>query len=157
MCDIDECKAAFKSKDTLKQHKMETHFKVEKYQCPECGKGFFRLSKMKRHLQTHLTPDPSLATSCPLCNKVFKNVKSMKSHLKSIHEERKDFNCKYCDSRYSKNVHLNRHILTSHKKQIIKCQVQGCHKTFPLHERYRSKNFEVELEIFNNVFHLRSH
>lgn len=139
VCDFDSCTAAFKSKDTLKQHKMETHLKVNKFDCEECGKGFYRKSKMIRHLQTHFAADPSLATPCPECQKIFKNVKSMKSHLKSIHEDKKEFSCQYCHSTYSKNVHLNRHILTAHMKQKISCQVRGCDRQFPLQERYRGE------------------
>lgn len=139
VCGVNGCTSAFKSKDTLKQHQNEIHFKVHRHFCSECGKGFYRLSKMKQHQQSHFQPDPALAANCPECNKVFKNSQSMKSHLKNYHGEKKGTDCQYCGTTFSKNYFLKRHILTVHMKQKITCQVAGCQKTFVRHEQYKSK------------------
>lgn len=104
--------------------------------CPDCKKIFKNREAMKNHLKYHKPPQHR----CEICQKEYHTMTNLKSHVKNVHHEKKDFNCQYCDSSYFSNFHLNRHILTGHMKQKIACQVSGCPKTFPLQERYRSKN-----------------
>jgi Zinc finger, C2H2 type/C2H2-type zinc finger len=140
--------------------------KLRNHECRVCQSTFFTAWKLKRHMITHLPEDSPLQTPCPECDKVFKHPSAMKehlkyhkppqhrcnicqkeyhnytsltSHIKITHKELRNFECKYCDSTYPKNCSLNRHILTAHLKQKLSCQVEGCQKTFPLHERYRGE------------------
>jgi Zinc-finger double-stranded RNA-binding/C2H2-type zinc finger/Zinc finger, C2H2 type len=168
---------------------MATHFKIKKHECTECQKRFTSSWKLKIHISyVHSTADSGLQSPCPECHKVFKNQSAMKNHLKyhkppqykcklcekvyhsitnlkthvsNVHEEKREFQCKYCDSCYFKNDHLNRHILTAHLKQKIACQVEGCGKSFPLQERYRSKfsvlNPPTILLIFIISDHIKAH
>lgn len=166
ICNIDGCKAAFKSSARLKRHTNITHFKIRNHECRECMKRFSSSWRLKVHMYTHLADNSSMETPCPECHKIFKSPHSMKNHLvyhkppkhrcticekeyfslsglkthlKIFHQKKKDFDCQYCGSTYPKNCSLNRHILTAHLKQKIVCQVKGCSKSFPLHERYQSK------------------
>lgn len=175
VCNLENCSAAFKSKDALKRH-TRTHLNNRKHECTECSRKFFDPYRLRLHQQSaHLPADPTLETPCPICQKTYKNPKAMNKHLvyhkppqhrceicqkefyvmkslqlhvKVTHEGKRDFQCKYCSSSFSKNCHVNRHILTMHMKQKVACQADGCHQTFPLKERYRREfksNFESRI------------
>lgn len=48
-----QCPKKFRTSNTLKMHIAGCHFNERKNKCPECGKGFWSKTDVKRHLRVH--------------------------------------------------------------------------------------------------------
>lgn len=51
--------------------------------CPQCGRGFRRLSNLHRHGLVHTG---SLDHACPQCPKRFSRLDNLQSHLRNVHQ-----------------------------------------------------------------------
>ncbi|KAJ6646574.1 Zinc finger protein [Pseudolycoriella hygida] len=82
---------------------------TNRYECPECGNLFTRLSSLKRHILV-LHPD-ARPYECRICNEKFKDHRLLKVH-KISHDNRPSFKCDICGSPFmSRNgfeYHQNR-------------------------------------------------
>ena len=45
-----------------------------------------------------------------------------KLSIASIHQEQKHFQCKFCDSKFTQNCHLKRHVISIHDRKSYKCE-----------------------------------
>lgn len=63
--------------------------------------------------------------------------KLLKAH-KNVHEGQKDFKCGNCEKSYFFMSHLKRHILSSHMKLKLDCEVSTCSSSFARKETYRN-------------------
>lgn len=55
-----------------------------------------------------------------------------------VHKGQKDFGCSYCEKSYFFQSHLKRHILSTHMKLKIDCEVLSCSSSFARKETYRN-------------------
>lgn len=93
---------------SLKEHVSVIHFDQRaKFECPHCSKRFAHLSNMNRHIR--LVHNKMVVThkyvNCEVCGKVVQST-SLKKHMASVHENRKDFKCEYCDKSFAQRYTL---------------------------------------------------
>uniref|UniRef100_A0A1I8JUK9 C2H2-type domain-containing protein n=1 Tax=Anopheles funestus TaxID=62324 RepID=A0A1I8JUK9_ANOFN len=100
---------------------------------------------------------------CYLCGKT---VSQLKTHLLN-HEEECTYSCPHCPAKIKRKNNLTQHILTVHKKTVMKtCNI--CSKEFIHHKTYRyhmldhqdaGKTFECKdcRKTFTNSIYLRDH
>jgi len=54
---------------------------------------------------------------CPYCGKLFKINRELKRHVR-IHTGVKPFSCRHCSQRFSRRDQLKTHLLKSHKEVL---------------------------------------
>lgn len=66
--------------------------------------------------------------NCAICKKVVQST-SLKKHMSTIHDQRRDFKCSYCDKRFAQSYTLKEHVAAKHTfEHGHKCSL--CDKTF---------------------------
>uniref|UniRef100_A0A6Q2ZF53 C2H2-type domain-containing protein n=1 Tax=Esox lucius TaxID=8010 RepID=A0A6Q2ZF53_ESOLU len=80
----------FQREELLKQHML--HHKDAAFVCPDCGKKFFQLTWLRRHMFMHTGERPFL---CDLCGKGFKSTAELKIHTMT-HTGERPFKCPEC-------------------------------------------------------------
>ncbi|XP_072051012.1 uncharacterized protein [Amphiura filiformis] len=76
----NKCKVAFPHMTDLQMHTF-THFR-RKHRCPACGKEFYNLSSVKRHMIIHTRLKPF---KCPRCNRAFNLYTNLRKHFQRMH------------------------------------------------------------------------
>ena len=76
--------------------------------CEICGKTFFDMSTMKKHIASvHEKKKPF---KCEICDYSFSEKGSMKKHVASVHAGKKPFKCDICDYNCSEKGNMKRHV-----------------------------------------------
>ena len=69
------------------------------------------------------------AFQCSQCNSSFSSNKSMSRHIATIHEGKKPFKCPICNASFTEQLGVNRHVASVHDgKKTFKCSL--CEATF---------------------------
>ena len=130
MCDL-----AFSELGKLNRHIGTVHEKIKNHICSICGKGFFRLYDLKRHLKTNMhygpkeEPTENILTEnqeigirssdtlakCELCGKVYGKRASLKSHIKFVHENVRNHECPQCGKKFGTEWNLKKHVKTGNR------------------------------------------
>ena len=124
MCDL-----AFSELGKLNRHIKTVHEKIKNHICSICGKGFFRLYDLKRHLKTNMhygpkeepvTEDNTILTEndnnkCDQCGKVYGKRASLKSHIKFVHENVRNHECPQCGKKFGTEWNLKKHVKTGNR------------------------------------------
>lgn len=100
-----------------------------------CGKQFSCLNNLRTHLYYH--SEPKFICDYEGCDKKFFMRKLLKAHI-NVHRGQKDFACSYCEKSYFFQSHLKRHVISSHMKLKIDCEVLSCQSSFARKETYRN-------------------
>lgn len=100
-----------------------------------CGKLFSCMNNLRTHLYYH--QEPKFICEFEGCDKKFFMRKLLKAHM-NVHRGQKDFACSYCEKSYFFQSHLKRHILSTHMKLKIDCEVNSCSSSFARKETYRN-------------------
>ncbi|CAA6659552.1 unnamed protein product [Spirodela intermedia] len=117
--------------------------------CPEegCGKAFRYLSKLKKHMDSHVKLDYVDVICCePGCMKHFTNADCLKAHVRTCHRH---VQCPICGTQQLRK-NLKRH-LRIHESQPavekIKCHFPGCLHTFSRKSNLNKHIRAVHLEL----------
>ncbi|XP_055297611.1 zinc finger protein 300-like [Sitodiplosis mosellana] len=125
VCQI--CGNAFTQNGSLKSH-MFIHTGERPFQCKECGKAFTQSKSLVFHLRRHTGEKPF---PCTYCGIKFRQKDGLKRHIAAKHapDRSKHHVCDICGkvllSKYSLNMHLNRHStqeLTAHGRSTNKSE-----------------------------------
>lgn len=131
-CDL--CGKILSGPFSLKEHISAVHNKQTKHKCSQCGKMFAHFSNMNRHIR--LIHDKMVVThkyvNCSVCQKVVQST-SLKKHMAAIHEQRRDFQCLYCEKSFAQSYTLKEHTAAKHTFEYEhSCKLCGkafAHKT----------------------------
>lgn len=96
----------------------ETPKKQRKHFCQECGKGFTRPDKLKRHTIIHSPNRPCIPCVCKEshgCERTFYRNDSMKRHALT-HTLDKPYTCEECGKNFSRPDYLTKHVGHVHKR-----------------------------------------
>ena len=88
------------------------------YKCETCGKSFFKVGDLKRHIRTVHKGNKDY--KCEYCCKSFSQASDLKRHIKRIHEGHKDYKCDSCGKSFSVaddlKTHMNIHIINKGRR-----------------------------------------
>ena len=112
MVSCEVCHKTFSSKQTVKLHKDAVHEGVV-LRCKVCSKAI-SIGNITHHMKAmHGTE----TFTCSECNYTTKTKRALTVHNGKFHSEKK-FSCKYCDFKGGYQHIINKHLRTSHIKQL---------------------------------------
>ncbi|XP_075224327.1 uncharacterized protein LOC142326076 isoform X8 [Lycorma delicatula] len=123
--DCSMCGMTFETKEEVKKHKYEFHYKVK---CDLCNRRF-----QNRHLKRHkqLVHSGNIKyVACRICGKLLKDSLYVEAHIKRIHESTGDktFKCDNCDKHFTSISAKENHKKLVHNSVQKVCQ--HCGKLF---------------------------
>lgn len=121
-------------------------FKIFRFSCPMCQKGFRRKISIEKHLADKNFTEKAARkstdakkwrkpTQCQACGKLFSDKFEAIYHYDRVHETNKTLKCNKCEKLFATKKLLNRHMIT-HGPKNYACS--KCEKTFPQMSQLRS-------------------
>ena len=103
------------------------------FSCESCDKSFFHEEKLNIHRKVNCAQN----FICDICKKVLLSKESFNRH-RLIHSGVKDFQCEYCDKRFSEIASLRRHVFSLHtaEKPLFMCEY--CSERFSYKHKLKS-------------------
>ncbi|XP_063705631.1 zinc finger Y-chromosomal protein-like [Culicoides brevitarsis] len=86
ICDL--CSSTFVRKLYLRKHLLQKHLNIFEDKCPQCQKGFYDKTAVKRHIKEHhmsVRPPPKRS----ICIKCGKYVTAIQLHMRRVHNANK--------------------------------------------------------------------
>ncbi|XP_054899209.1 zinc finger protein 32-like [Poeciliopsis prolifica] len=108
-----------KTEQNSDSHKVLNESKV--FVCDDCGKPFYYLYHLKRHMAHHKGEKPF---QCDECGKKFTLRGNLNQHM-TIHRGEKPFACNFCDRRFRLSSLLQSHVVTHLGVKAFTCQHCG--------------------------------
>lgn len=102
-----ECNKAFSSKNSLRLHRKNAHFRVGEdapFRCHICGRGFKYSINLTSHMQIHKD-----SYSCDDCGKVFATKTDVKKHALNQHKCSLSYECNKCHRLYCSVKRYQKH------------------------------------------------
>jgi hypothetical protein len=120
-CEI--CGKGFRTEGSRKTHQKIVCQRILDYQCFFCNKKFGQKDSMANHIpKCHWnTESPYYKPhKCAVCDKGFSDAYAKNRHQGSICDGVKDYQCSFCDQKYSLQASVKRHIKIKHKEQLAR-------------------------------------
>lgn len=89
--------------------------------CGQCDKTV-ALSSWKRHVRSH---QDVKRYSCPTCGLGFNDCGNLTRHAKSVHFNRRPYDCSDCHKSFSRKSHLQDHVKSHSQSRDFVCDVCG--------------------------------
>lgn len=101
------CSQPLGSASIFQKHMNEHHkeAKMLPFNCDECQHGFFTLSGLRYHQETH----GGQKFTCFVCNAKLKHKTIMRRHMEGTHMLKE---CRYCESYFQQGQEFNQHIVS---------------------------------------------
>ena len=111
------CRTKATTREKLYEHLKNVHH--EAFQCEFCSKMFERKSELKLHLgQKHSKERPEFILQnkniCDVCDFVAAGPKDLENHNDAKHLMRRNYKCRLCDYKGSRQSDVGSHTKTSH-------------------------------------------
>jgi KRAB domain-containing zinc finger protein len=121
ICNIDDCRKAFKTYNSCYAHKRKHQNSAKKYNCASCDKVFSSQSVLLSHVKAHT--GESFTCHFEGCSKSYAHKQNLNMHLLTAHVQReKVFECEICQKILSNSNALRVHLAKVHKSEkIIEC------------------------------------
>ncbi|XP_066915867.1 zinc finger protein 184-like isoform X2 [Clytia hemisphaerica] len=84
----------------------------------------------------HPEPTPDNPYQCETCDMLFKNLELLSDHQKTVHDNNRQFACRYCGKRFNDKYNMRKHVLIHVGEKRHKCQF--CEKAFLRKDHLRS-------------------
>ena len=141
-CEI--CNKSYSNTTSLIFHKATHSTTREKSVCSECGKQFSSKECLLRHIKcVHGDGSQTPNINCEKCEKSFTLAATLKRHMKEKHNRKyknldfvenldkiDEFECVYCDSKFKRKSHMDRHISTVHIQNDKEFMCSQCDSSF---------------------------
>ena len=125
----DECDYICATAPMLNKHVRLNHTNQTRSVCDTCGKSFISPETLENHKKSvhgqFTITSKDIVKSCEKCNEEFSQSDIFESHLRSCLNEFKDFQCKFCDSKWASHLSLEMHCAIEHQKIIKVCDICG--------------------------------
>lgn len=100
-----KCEDVFDRASQLDYHRRSVHLGEKSQICQICGKGFFRKTDLRTHMNVHLGTEQSI---CEICGRKFNHVSNLIRHCRT-HCGAKPYPCSICGKRFTQTSSLARH------------------------------------------------
>merc|ERR1719187_2393146 len=117
-CDFPGCFQSFTTEGWLARHKSRQHSdqimevngeNIKIYSCKQCGKEFYKHSKLTQHIKTH-SPEAHYKYPCDICGKKFTRPQHVTRH-KLLHTGERPHACPTCDKSFAREEKLKIHLM----------------------------------------------
>jgi DNA-directed RNA polymerase subunit RPC12/RpoP len=118
-CEAPGCFQSFTTEGWLARHRSRSHADLGSqangsarvYSCNQCGKEFFKLSKLTQHVKTH-SPEVHYKYPCDICGKKFTRPQHVTRH-KLLHTGERPHTCPRdnCDKSFAREDKLKHHLI----------------------------------------------
>ncbi|CAL8072474.1 unnamed protein product [Orchesella dallaii] len=115
------CQKNHSNSTDLQMHVTETHIS-NVLRCEQCGKTFWAMESLRKHLSTHKDRNPKF--SCSECGYVAASQSKLKDHM-GKHSVEKHLVCQVCGSSFKYKKSLSRHMRCHSNETPYKCAVCG--------------------------------
>ena len=134
------CNEVFSKKSSLSRHKKKFHSdgKFDDLHCSICDKFFIRKISLKNHNEIFHAEDSEEQQHCTICEKNFKNKYFLYAHNRKFHPDVKNYQCEWCDEKFSQFRNLKKHVLLLHEEKSNNSTVQ-CEKCSQMVTKYYYK------------------
>jgi KRAB domain-containing zinc finger protein len=151
VCNIDDCKKAFKTYNSYYAHKRKHQVKNSaKYNCASCDKVFTSHSVLLTHVKSHtgetftchyegctkaythkqnlnmhlltVHTQSGKVFKCEQCSKTLSNSNALRIHLAKVHNAAKTKICDSCDLKFASDQLLNVHKKQVHQPKAFNCE-----------------------------------
>lgn len=119
------CGLVFDRVSQLDNHKRSVHHRERSKVCQICGKGFFRQTDLKTHLNIHLGTNRCI---CEVCGRKFNHMSNLTRHSRT-HSGVKPYPCTICGKRFTQINTLARHKVI-HKRKSGSMDCCFCDKRY---------------------------
>jgi KRAB domain-containing zinc finger protein len=108
-----KCLMCFDTNEEFQEHLPRHKYKVPKFECLPCEKGFRALKTLKHHLQSH-RPE---TFKCSQCKAHFESRVEYRLHAKA-HISVAPYKCSKCEAAFYQKNHLIMHSREMHRNQV---------------------------------------
>lgn len=112
--------------------RVKTYNPVKKH-CYQTSKHNLPGLTRKHH---HPEPTPDNPYQCETCDMLFKDLELLTDHQRTVHENNRQFACRYCGKRFNDKYNMRKHVLIHVGEKRHKCQF--CDKAFLRKDHLRS-------------------
>jgi len=136
-CDVSQqqhacvcCGKHYRSARYLHAHQL-SHAGLKPILCDSCGRGFYGLVNLRRHILLRHEDASTLRHVCDRCGKAFVAAARLRRHIAEMHDSstRLRHSCDVCNATFANAGNLQRH-LQLHSAQPRPHVCTQCHKCF---------------------------
>jgi len=122
-CSYSTCDSIFSTKEALREHVKDVHFRLPHLYCEICGQLCVGKQRLSDHVQV-VHKKMSLDINCTECDEVFINPSQMRKHRNIVHFPDK-FKCHECKKSFGILQMLQRHKSVHSGEKKFQCEECG--------------------------------